>query len=166
LWTWHWGFLGNDWYGLVMEIPLDLWWHVTLNDLEYLAGCFTLWMEILVSKPPHSLCFLSQMDSTSAVGWLQKSSFDDWEPLHLEITRAMATLIMDLNSCLYSQWLKRTLNEVADSLSHDDHLSVMELLTLLHSTIPKQVPEGFKLCPLPPIIEPSHYHSRPPHGHY
>lgn len=53
---------------------------------------------------------------------------------------------------LYSQWFAGALNEVADSLSCDHHLPDSDLLILLHSQIPAQIPEGFRICPLPPSI--------------
>jgi hypothetical protein len=135
------------------EIPLTLRWRATLNVLEYLAGYITLWMEIHVGKAPNGSCFLSQTDSTSAAGWLRKSNFDDRDPLHLDIAQETAELIMSHDSCLYSQWFHGKLNEVADSLSRDHHLSDTDLLTLLHHNIPEQVPEDFKIYPLPPSIE-------------
>jgi hypothetical protein len=102
---------GVAWQGL------GLWW-VTLNVLEYLAGGYVaLWMEILVGNTPRDSCILSQMDSTCAVGWLHKSSFDDQDHLHLEVARAMASLILDHHSFLYSQWFKGKLNKVANSLT-------------------------------------------------
>jgi hypothetical protein len=82
------------------EIPLELRWWVTLNVLEYLKGYVTLWMEILVSNAPRDSCFLSQSDSTSVAGWLCKLSFNDRNPLHLEVVRATASLILDHHACL------------------------------------------------------------------
>jgi hypothetical protein len=110
-------------------------------------------MEIHVGKAPNGSCFLSQTDSTSAAGWLRKSNFDDRDPLHLDIAQETAELIMSHDSCLYSQWFHGKLNEVADSLSRDHHLSDTDLLTLLHHNIPEQVPEDFKIYPLPPSIK-------------
>jgi hypothetical protein len=93
------------------------------------------------------LMFLSQTDR------LQKSNFDDRDPLHLDIARETADLIMCHDSCLYSQWFCGKLNEVADSLSRDHHLSDTDLLTVLHCNIPEQVPKDFKFYPLPPSVE-------------
>ena len=98
---------------------------------------------------PTGSCFLSQGDSTSATGWLRKSNFDDAEPLHLSLARAMANLIMDYNSCLYSQWFPGDANNLTDALSRDTHLDNDALLTLLLSHVPEQIPEGFCICPLP-----------------
>jgi hypothetical protein len=99
------------------------------------------------------LMFLSQTDSTSAAGWLRKSNFDDRDPLHLDIARETADLIMAQDSCLYSQWFRGKLNEVTDSLSRDDHLSDTDLMTVLHCNMPEQVPEDFKIYPLPPSVK-------------
>ncbi len=41
---------------------------------------------------------------------------------------------------------------MSNTLSHDHHLSDSDLLTLLYSAVTEQVPKGFKICPLPPIV--------------
>jgi hypothetical protein len=139
--AWHW------------EIPLHLHWQATLNSLEFLVAYVQLCMDIEVGKAPPGSCFLSQTDSTSTAGWLRKSNFDDAEPLHLELARATATMIMSHESCLYSQWFAGKENDVADSLSHDHHLSDAALLALLLSSVPEQVPKDFRLCPILPDID-------------
>jgi hypothetical protein len=135
------------------EIPLHLRWRATLNSLEFLAAYVQLCMDIEVGKAPSGSCFLSQTDSTSTAGWLRKSNFDDAEPLHLELARATATMIMGHESCLYSQWFAGNENDVADSLSRDHHLSDAALLALLLSSVPEQVPKDFRLCPIPPDVD-------------
>jgi hypothetical protein len=110
-------------------------------------------MEIHVGKAPNGSCFLSQTNSTSDAGWLPKSNFDDKDLLHLDIAQETADLIMSHDSCLYSQWFRGKLNGVADSLSHDHHLSNTDLLTLLCRNIPEQVPKDFNIYPLPPSAE-------------
>jgi len=131
------------------EIPHELRLRATLNVLEYLASYITIWMEIHVWGAEKGSCFLSQVDSTSAAGWIRKSSFSDLDPLHLELSRELATLLMDHDSCVYSQWFAGEENELTDSLSRDHHLSDSALLALLHSRIPEQIPKDFKICPLP-----------------
>ena len=130
------------------ELPWDLRLCASLNALEFLASYITIYMDIHVGATPTDSCFLSQGDSTSATGWLCKSNFDDAEPLHLSLTWAMANLIMDHNSCLYSQWFPGNENNLTDALSRDTHLDDDALLTLLLSHVPKQIPEGFCICPL------------------
>ena len=59
---------------------------------------------------------------------------------------------MEHGSSVYSQWFQGKLNEIADSLSRDHHLSDSELLNLLHSCVPEQIPNNFRICPLPPDV--------------
>jgi hypothetical protein len=134
------------------EIPLHLRWQATLSSLEFLVAYVQLCMDIEVGKAPPGSCFLSQTDSTSTAGWLRKSNVDDAEPLHLELARATATMTMGHESCLYSQWFAGNENDVADSLSRDHHLSDAALLALLLSSVPKQVPKDFRLCPILPDV--------------
>ena len=134
--TWQW------------ELPWDLRLCTSLNALEFLVSYITIYMDIHVGATPTSSCFLSQGDSTSAMGWLRKSNFNDANPLHLSLTWAMADLIMDHNSCLYSQWFPGDENNLTKALSHDTHLDDDALLTLLLSHVPEQIPEGFCICPL------------------
>lgn len=134
------------------EVPVELRLRATLNLLEYVAGYITLWMDVHVGSAAPGSCFLSQTDSTSAAGWIKKSNFSDAEPMHRDVARDTARLMMDHDSCLYSQWFEGAKNELADSLSRDHHLSNDKLLTLFHSTIPSQVPSNLKICPLPPDV--------------
>ena len=129
------------------EIPWDLCLCASLNALEFLASYITIYMDIHVGATPTDSCILSQGNSTSALGWLHKSNFDDAEPLHLSLAWAMANLIMDHNSCLYSQWFPGNENNLTNALSCDTHLDDDALLTLLLSHVPKQIPEGFCICP-------------------
>ena len=131
------------------ELPWDLCLRASLNALEFLVSYITIYMDIHVGATPTDSCFLSQGDSTSAMGWLRKLNFDDAKPLHLSLARAMANLIMDHNSCLYSQWFPGDENNLTNALSCDTHLDNDALLTLLLSHVPKQIPEGFCICPLP-----------------
>jgi len=66
-------------------------------------------------------CFLSQVDSMLAAGWICKSSKlfgPAWTlTLHLELSRELATLLMDHDLCVYSQWFAGEENELTDSLS-------------------------------------------------
>jgi hypothetical protein len=107
-------------------------------------------MEIHVGNAKMGSCFFSQTDSTSpAAGWIQKSNFGDVHPMHLQVARAIATLMMDHDSTVYSQWFEGNSNEVADALSRDHQLSDAQLLNLFLSLIPEQIPNNFRSCPLP-----------------
>jgi len=134
------------------ELPAELRFRTTLNVLEFMVAYITTWMDINVGRAPRGSCFLDQMDSTTGAGWIRKSNFSDAEPMHLTLARKFASLILDSDSCLYSQWFAGDKNDVTDSLSRDHHLSADALLNLLCSTVPDQIPANFALCLLPPEL--------------
>ena len=91
---------------------------------------------------------LCQGDSSSATGWLAKSSFGDECPLHLRISRLMARYLNDHKISHYSQWFPGKYNSVADSLSRDFHLSDADLISQLHLNFPNQLPQSFRIVHL------------------
>jgi len=136
------------------EIPTHLRLRTSLNSLEFLACVITIWIDVLDNKILPEDCILSQTDSTSATGWLRKSNFTDAEDssIHLVTARQLATIIIDSNACLYSQWFPGGENLIADSLSRDFHLNDDELTSFLTSRLPHQAPFGLKISPLPKEI--------------
>jgi hypothetical protein len=58
--------------------------------------------------------------------------------------------MMDHDSTVYSQWFKGNSNEVANALSHNQHLLDKQLLNLFLPLIPEQIPNNFRICPLLP----------------
>lgn len=95
-------------------------------------------------------CLLSIGDSTSAAGWLQKSNFDpDCHPIHAEVAREHARVIMAHNACDYSQHIPGITNVVADSLSRDFHLSNKQLISMLYAVNPPFLPKQMNIVPLP-----------------
>ena len=70
-------------------------------------------------------CILLSGDSTTTMGWLQKTNFreedeDDTDWIAKQaVARKLASIILDLESVLYCQWFCRNQNIVADSLSRD-----------------------------------------------
>jgi hypothetical protein len=132
------------------EILEELHLRVTLNTLEYLAGYVGCWMEFHETDVAELDILLCQGNSTSATGWIRKSNFDEEiQPLQLEIARALATMFMEHNTCLNSQWFRGDWNDVSGSCSWDHHLSEQELTELLLSTFPEQVLMDFILVLLP-----------------
>jgi hypothetical protein len=122
------------------------------NLLEFVASIVSVWIEILDSAPSQS-CFLSFADNTSAVGWLHKANVNDTKNKPLEhATRHFATLLIQANCCLYSQHFKGSENKVADALSRRFDLTDNQLENFIHSTLHYQVPNTFKLAPLPQLI--------------
>ena len=134
------------------EIPPELRHRLTLNGLEFLACYITIAVDMELGAAPRHSCFLSQSDSTSAAGWLRKSNFADETPVHQAIARETARVVLQHDSTLASQWIPGDENDVSDCLSRDHHLDDSQLLALLYSAVPEQIPEGFRICPLPPAI--------------
>jgi hypothetical protein len=135
------------------EIPADLRFRASLNSLEHLASYVQIAFEAATTGLPPSSVILTGTDSTTAAGWLHRSSFDDSTPdatpLRLWVARATAQLLIDHSSVLFSKWFPGKENEVADSLSRDHHLSNEQLCPLLCSSFPEQIPQDFAICPLP-----------------
>ncbi len=61
-------------------------------------------------------------------------------------------MLMQHNSCLYSQHIKGVHDNVADALSRLHHYSPEKLESLIFSSFPQQVPASFHIAPLPPEI--------------
>ncbi len=68
------------------EIPLDLRLRATFNSLEFISCVIALWIDSSNKSINHESWILSQSDSFSATGWLQKSNFVD---CHKEIVKMM-----------------------------------------------------------------------------
>ena len=114
------------------EIPPHLRFCVSNNILEYLAEVVAIWLGILEKEVGKFSCSFSGTDNTSAIGWTYKSNFcDSTKKPHLLISRLLARLVMDSQSCLYTQHLKGIHNIVVDALSRDFHLSNLVLTSLL-----------------------------------
>ena len=83
------------------------------NLLEFLASEVTIYMTILqLGQGSHILSFT---DSSSALGWMHKASFD---PVNAEshdaVTRWLGWMLVNNETSLYSQHIKRTENIIAD----------------------------------------------------
>ncbi|KAI2493346.1 hypothetical protein MHU86_21191 [Fragilaria crotonensis] len=136
------------------------------NLLEFTAMVVNIWLECIDAPQNDQPCILAIGDSTSAIGWLFKTSTLDLESgahrAHLMVARHLASLMMNNDCCIASQHIKGEFNVVADLLSfagesergkrhpiaHDDPPD--DVLTNRFLTIlTEQVPENFKISPLP-----------------
>jgi hypothetical protein len=99
-------------------------------------------------------CILSQTDSSSTMGWLKKSNFADKldQSVQLATARKIADIILDTESCLYSQWFPGSQNNIADSLSRAFHIESSQLCGLLLSQFLEQAPFRLVILPVPPDI--------------
>ena len=92
---------------------------------------------------------ICQGDSSSATGWITRSSFGDECPLHLAIARSMARYLMVHELSHYSQWFPGKSNSVADALSRDFRLDDAEIVSRIRSLFTHQIPSNFALIQLP-----------------
>ena len=135
------------------EIPLALRGRLTLNSLEYAASIVTIQLSLNQLRDSVMFpCILSILDSTSAIGWLHKSSFDETsQSIQSELARHLALMMLNNNSCLYSQHIPGETNVIADSLSRDFHIPSDTLSRLIRSHF--QVHPSFNISPLPEELE-------------
>jgi len=115
-----------------IELPVDCRFRTSLNSLEFIATLIAIWIDKLNEDLPPESCILSQSDSTSASGWLRKSNFSDTEETLVQLTtaRKIADIILDSETCLYSQWFPGEMNEVSDACSEIFICQTMNSLTL------------------------------------
>ena len=122
----------------------------SLNALEFVASYCAI--DHAYTSISSLQCILSQTDRSTA-GWLHKSSFHDAQPLQARIVRATATLLLEAQYVLYSQWIPGNVNDVSDCLSRDHHLTDAQLTALLYDSLPaSQVHPLFSICPVPPAL--------------
>ena len=136
------------------KLPEDILQIITLNTLEFLGCIVTLWIDIVRGNTPPQSCLYSQTDSTSADGWLYKSNFAPaFAAIQLEAARHLASIVIQADCCLYSQWFPGTENVVSDVLSRRFDLTDTEIVSLLTTTVPSQVPYGIQILTLPSDID-------------
>ena len=151
-----------------IQIPPQhpLYGHSGVNNLlEFMAMVINVWLECLEPDVDQD-CILAIGDSTSAIGWLFKSSSFDASgtdhTAHLMVARNLASLLLKHNCCLASQHIRGELNVVADLLSFagtsergkphplafdNPPNDVLTNRFRLHLT--SQVPENFQISQLP-----------------
>jgi hypothetical protein len=108
-----------------LELPITCRLQTSLNSLEFLGCVISIWMDHFYQVIESKSCLLSQTGSTTAMGWLKKSNFAEKldEKVQLATAQKLADLILDTESCFYSQWFPRSANSIADSLSRDFHIN-------------------------------------------
>jgi hypothetical protein len=111
-----------------MQIPLMsiLYGNKKVNNLlEFLGMAINILLEVhfepTTIEDGEFPCILVLGDSTSAIGWLHRTSSLDYQNLchhaHLQVARHLASVLMDRNACLASQHIKDDENVIADLLS-------------------------------------------------
>jgi hypothetical protein len=123
----------------------------SINLLEFLASAVSIFLSVLEGELTQGDCHLSIGDNTSSTGWLRKSNFADSgeHEEHYHLARLVARTSLENGYTHYSQWLMGYRNNGADALSRENEMSDDELTTYIKTKFPSQVPENFKISPLP-----------------
>jgi len=136
-------------------LPPHLQFRASNNLLEHIASIITPWIDILAGRLQPGDCSLSMTDSSTSEGWSRKTNFkeDGEEPIQatvrLEVARGHARRFMENGIKDYSQWFPGKENDVSDALSRDDDRSDEELTNILKTFVPAQLPNHFRIVPLP-----------------
>ena len=137
------------------ELPPRSRFRASNNLLEFMASIISPWIDILAGRLSKGDCALSMTDSTTSAGWIRKTNFkeDTVDPIEastrIKIARHHAALFIENDIKEYSQWFEGKKNQVADALSREFELSDENLTNTLRSLFPSQLPEHFKIVPLP-----------------
>ena len=166
-----WNTRGRAWR---IRIPANsvLYGHRKINNLlEFLGMAINILLEVQfepeIPADGSFPCILALGDSTSAVGWLHRTSgLDHNDPTHhahLIVARKIATVLMNSSSGLASQHIKGDENLIADLLSFTsqtrsggkthpiayDDPSNDELTHRFHLCFSSQIPQHFTISQLP-----------------
>jgi len=129
----------------------ESWKTMSINTLEFITTIIALELELYNNPPNTSDCYLILTDNTSAMGWLRKTNFNDFQEnaLQLQIARHFARLLISNKICLCSQHLAGEKNEVADLLSRNHTMSDEEITNEILSKFKTQIPKSFKVKQIP-----------------
>jgi hypothetical protein len=138
-------------------LPEDLQFCTSNNLLEPIASIISPWIDIIAGRLKEGDCSLSLMDSTTSEGWTRKTNFKEdhdgiQATIKIQVARGHATRFMTHKIWEYSQWFPGRINNVADALSRDKDRSDQELTQIIFTHVPSQVPNSFKIVPLPSKI--------------
>lgn len=145
-WAWRW------------YLPDILCFRASNNLLEHLAAIITPWISLIQGYLKTGDCILSMTDSNTSEGWSRKTNFSKLgqDPIEatirVEVAQKHAMNLLEVGVKDYSQWFLGIKTQVADALSWDDNGSNNELICILQTFCTKQVPEHFKIFPLPSKI--------------
>ena len=157
------GFALNDGRAWRYIIPPNLRGRAHINLLEFIVQVVSIWIDNIDNKINKYDCLLAIGDNTTAAGWLKRSNFRDnseenkessgeWM-LKQQVARKLASLILDSDSVLYTQWFKGEHNVVADSLLRDTYfLSPSSHENFLSKTVPQQLLKNFHIKEVPKEI--------------
>ena len=130
------------------EIPRRFQGIFHINMLEFLAAKWTIYLAIKESREKYRH-IAHAGDNTSAVAWLQKSSFNSKShPEHSHTSRNLARMLMNEKATIRNCHKPGVTNFVADILSRDTHLPENVVKFALSKLFPNLVPESLSFVSL------------------
>ncbi len=119
-----------------------------------MVGIISPWVDTLAGRLNDGDYSLSMTDSTTSKGWMQETNFKEDEngiqaTIRIEVAQSHTAQFMDHRIHKYSQWFRGIENNVANALSRDMDRSDDKLTQILFTHVPSQVPNSFKIVPLP-----------------
>ena len=139
-------------------LPEHLKFRASDNLLEHIASIITPWIDIIKGRLKPGDYSVSMMDSSTSEVWSCKTNFkeDGEDPIQatirLEVARGHARSFMDNNIKDYSQWFPNKENDVSGALSQDNDRRNEELIQILKTFFPSEIPLHFRIVPLPKKI--------------
>jgi hypothetical protein len=140
-------------------IPVELQQRAHINILEFIAVLVGVWIEIIEGSATPETCILAFGDNTSAMGWINRSKYRDDEDnektieAKLTIARKLASISIENDIRIFSQWFPGEANQVADFLSRNPNDKNENLSQTILSLFQQQVPKDFRISHLPNEIE-------------
>jgi hypothetical protein len=152
------GGYSNQGFAWQFQIPDNLLFQALNKLLEFLAAVIMPWIDIISGCLSPGDCALLMTDSTAAEGWMQKLNFIEagngpiQASTRVNAARKYAKVFLNADVKGYSQWFAGKRNNVADALSREWHRTNNKRTSILRSLFPNQMPNHFKMLPLPSKI--------------
>ena len=128
--------------------------HQLSNNLyEFICQVVTVWIACLDGSMEDKACVLSLSDSSSATGWLHRSSFGVQKTNHQRVSEKITYLALDHNFMLHPEHIPGRINHVTDMLSRTFDCCDSVLTAKIRSLYPSQVPSNFQIYQLPTEIK-------------
>ena len=128
--------------------------HKLSNNLfEFICQVVTVWIACLDGSVSREDCILSLSDSSSATGWLHRSSFGVQQLNHQRVSEKLTMLALSHDFTLHPEHIPGRINHVTDMLSRTFDCCDNELTDKILSLYPSQVPANFRIYPLPTEIK-------------
>ena len=127
-----------------------------INLLEFMVQVVSIWIDTLAGAIKPQDCLLAIGDNTTAAGWCKRTNFrstnesdTDWI-VKQKFARKLASLVLENEAVLYTQWFRGADNIVTDSLSRDLYfLSPSSHTKILQNTVAAQLPHNFRIQQVP-----------------